>query len=177
MLTLQSGNSGEATGVRGAILAAMAIGKAPDVSGGCREEAGEAGRRCAQGRNAPAVGIKTTSGVNMSVTREQVLAIFIRANSQGRELTTREVSEELGEKEYAVRAAVSWLKIGKHLERKAMVSRVTINGFGYVAASYAWSGKVGAIDHVRRDPCERPTDGFDDTALAAVFNGWIRMGR
>jgi hypothetical protein len=112
----------------------------------------------------------------MSVTREQVLEIFIR--STGLALTTREVAEELGAKEYAVRAAVSWLMIGKHLERKAMVSRVTINGFGYVAASYTWSGKVGEIKHVIRDPDERPADdGFDDAGLAAMLNGWIRMGR
>lgn len=112
----------------------------------------------------------------MSVTREQVLSIFIR--EIGKEMTTREVADELGAKEYAVRAAVSWLMIGKHLERKAMASRVTINGYGYVAASYSWSGKVGEIKHVRRDPDEREsTDGFDDAGLAAMLNGWIRMGR
>lgn len=112
----------------------------------------------------------------MSVTREQVLAIFIRET--GKELTTREVAEELREREYAVRAAVSWLMIGKHLERKAMVSRVTVNGFGYVAASYSWSGKVGEIKHVIRDPGERPADdGFDDAGLAAMLNNWVRMGR
>ena len=104
------------------------------------------------------------------ITREMVLTIFMC----DAELTSRDVADKLGAHEYAVRAAISWLIIGKHLMSASIVARKTKNGDSYTACAYRWTGRHGPIHRVCQDPSERDMDGVITDAIEQAMSRWKR---
>ena len=105
-----------------------------------------------------------------NITREMVLTIFMGDE----ELTSRDVADKLGAHEYAVRAAISWLIIGKHLMNSSIVSRKTKHGDAYTAYSYRWTGRGGPIHRVCQDPTERNMDGVITDAIEQAMSRWTK---
>jgi len=83
----------------------------------------------------------------MRVKREDVLDFVISRGFQP--FTTTDIAEALQVKEYAVRAAISWLALGQYIEKKGWhPSREHVR-------LYLWTGKCGDIPTVRRNRDER----------------------
>jgi transcription initiation factor IIE alpha subunit len=83
----------------------------------------------------------------MRVKREQVLDFVISHGFSA--FTTTDIAEALQVKEYACRAAISWLVLGQYIE---------IHGWHADREHvrlYLWTGKTGDIPTVRRDRDER----------------------
>lgn len=76
----------------------------------------------------------------------QVLALLEERDERW-QWTTRELSEALGVKEYAVRGSVSVLLLRREVETIGRVTRYTSGGYPYFAVTYSWTGpKQGAPD-------------------------------
>lgn len=85
--------------------------------------------------------------VSMRVTRKDVLDFVISHGFSP--FTTSDIAEALNVKEYAVRAAISWLVLGEY---------ITIEGWHKTrdhVRLYKWTGRTGQIPTVRRDRDER----------------------
>ena len=65
--------------------------------------------------------------------------------------TTRELANALDTDEYRVRAAVSWLRLGRLVEHAGSVTRMDHVGRPYRAICYRWTGRSD-IQRVPRDP-------------------------
>ncbi|NCC40569.1 MAG: hypothetical protein EOM21_14165 [Gammaproteobacteria bacterium] len=82
------------------------------------------------------------------MTREEVLShIMQRAGIW----TTHDLADEIGCKEYRVRAVVAWLCIGGHVRIADTVTRRDVSGRPYQAQAYAWTGRTAPVSRVVRD--------------------------
>jgi hypothetical protein len=98
------------------------------------------------------------------LSREEVLA-YIKA-MQCDQFTTKELAEKMAEKEYAVRAAVSWMVMGGILAEVGMVTRRTKDSnLPYRAKAYKWTGRL-EVKRVPRSQQDREVE-----ADCARFNG------
>lgn len=109
----------------------------------------------------------------MRVTRKDVLDFVISHGFSP--FTTTDIADALQVKEYAVRAAVSWLVLGQYVEIRGWhESRDHVK-------VYTWTGKTGEIPTVRRDRDEREyaqgCDRFKAPAAVDLQNIFLMMRR
>jgi len=85
--------------------------------------------------------------------------------------TTRELALAMGASEHKIRAAVSWLVLGKLIGRAGSVQRYDHKGRPYWAAQYCWTGR-STIERIPRDSGER--QAVLNQLDAEVRNYWLR---
>jgi hypothetical protein len=101
------------------------------------------------------------------ICRELTLETIREVYGAG-EFSTRELAETLGCREYQIRAAVSWLRLGGLVEQCGHAKRRDRGDRAYRVTTYRWTGRAD-IRRVSRDPDQRRRDQAPDPGLAMAW--------